>query len=67
MNMLFKTKDEIKRRRCDINIHKDMIIPVDIHETNKNSLLQFNQKMYVNWNLKIISGYHFLNNHIMTL
>ena len=35
MNMLFKTKCEIKRRRCDINIHKAMILPVDIHETNK--------------------------------
>ena len=35
MNMLFKTKDEIKRRRFDRNIHKAMRIPVDIHETNK--------------------------------
>ena len=35
MNMLFITKYEIKRRRCDINIHKDMIIPAGIHETNK--------------------------------
>ena len=32
MNMLFKTKDEIKRRRCYINIHKAMRIPVDINE-----------------------------------
>ena len=51
MNMLFKTKDEIKRRRCYINIHKAMRLPVEIHEKNKNSLLQFNQKMHVNWNL----------------
>ena len=35
MNMLFKTKDEIKRRICDGNIHKAMRIPVDIHEINK--------------------------------
>ena len=35
MNILFKTKDEIKRRRCDRNIHKAMIIPVEICETNK--------------------------------
>ena len=35
MNMLFKTKDEINRRRCDRNIHKTMRIPVDIHDTNK--------------------------------
>ena len=33
--MLFKTKDEMKRRRCDRNIHKAMIIHVEIHETNK--------------------------------
>ena len=42
--MLFKTRDEIKRSRCDRIIHKDMSIPADIHETNKNSLLQLNQK-----------------------
>ena len=34
--MLFKTKDKGKIRRCDINIHKDMRIPVDINERNKN-------------------------------
>ena len=67
MNMLFKTKDEIKRRICDGNIHKAMRIPVDIHERNKSSLLQFNQKMYVNWNLQIIYGYRFLTNHSLIL
>ena len=35
MNMLFETKDEIKRSICDRNKHKSTIIPVDIHETNK--------------------------------
>ena len=35
MGMLFKTKDERKRKRYDINIHKAMRIPVYIHETNK--------------------------------
>ena len=33
--MLFKTKDEIKRRICDINTHKDIKIPVEIRETKK--------------------------------
>ena len=33
--MLFETKDVRKRRRCDRKIHKDMRIPVDIHERNK--------------------------------
>ena len=50
--MLFETdKDVRKRRRCDIKLHKAMGIPVDIHQKNKSSLLQFNQKMHVNWNL----------------
>ena len=35
MNTLFKTNDEIKRRRCDKIIHKAMRITVDIHQTNK--------------------------------
>ena len=48
MNKLFKTNDEIKIRICDRIIHKAMRIPVDIHQTNKISLLQFNQKMHVN-------------------
>ena len=43
MNMLFKTKDEIKRRRFDRNIHKAMRIPVDIHETKKNSTVTVQQ------------------------
>ena len=32
INILFRTKDEIKRRRCDRNIHKDMRIPVYINK-----------------------------------
>ena len=36
MNVLFNTGDGIKRIICDRNIPKTMIIPVDIHETNKN-------------------------------
>ena len=35
MNILFKTKYERKIKRCDRNVQKAMIIPVDIHETNK--------------------------------
>ena len=35
MNALFKTNDERKRRRYDNSIHKAMIIPVDINQTNK--------------------------------
>ena len=45
MNMLFETNDEIKRSRCDKIIHKDMIVNVDIFETNKSYLLQFYPKM----------------------
>ena len=44
MNTLFKNNDEIKRSGCDKSIHKAMRITVDIHQTNKNSVLQFNQK-----------------------
>ena len=35
-NTFFETNDKIKRRRCDESILKVMIIPVDIHQTNKN-------------------------------
>ena len=35
MNVLFKTKGVIKRRRYDRKIHKAMIIPVGIHYRNK--------------------------------
>ena len=35
MNMLFMTKDEIKRSRRDRNIHKAKKIPFDIHDTNE--------------------------------
>ena len=33
--MLSNNEDEIKRRRCDRNINKNMRVPVDIHKTNK--------------------------------
>ena len=67
MNTLFKTNNERKIRICDKSIHMAMRIPVDIHQTNKSYLLQFNQKMHVNWNLQIIYGYHLLTNHCLTL
>ena len=67
MNTLFKANDERKIRRCYKSIHKDMIIPVVIHQTNKISLLHFNKKMHVNRNLQIIYGYHFLTKHSLTL
>ena len=44
MNKFLKTNDEIKRRICDKIIHEAMGIPVDIHQTNKTSVLQFNKK-----------------------
>ena len=33
--MLFNTKDEGKRKICDLKIHKAIRIPVDIHERNR--------------------------------
>ena len=50
MNTFFITNDEIKIRRYDKNTHMDMIIPVDINQTNKSYLLHSNQEMHVNWN-----------------
>ena len=44
MNFLFKNIDGIKRRKYDINIHKDMRIPVDIYQTNKKLLNIFQPK-----------------------
>ena len=38
MNFLFKNIYGIKRRKYDMNIHKDMRIPVDIYQTNKKLL-----------------------------
>ena len=35
INMLFNTKDEIKRKTRDWKIHKAVRIPVDIHGRNK--------------------------------
>ena len=66
MNTLFKTNDERKISRCDKFLHKTMRITVEIYLTNLFSLLLFNQKMHVYWNLQIIYGYHFLTNHSMT-
>ena len=66
INTLFKTDDKRKRRRCDKIIHKAIRVTAEIHKTNKNSVLQSNQKMHVNWNLRIIFGDHFLTNHSLT-
>ena len=44
MNTLFYNNNELKRRRCDRNIHKAMQIPVDIYQKIKIYLLQFNNK-----------------------
>ena len=51
INSLFKTNDERKRRKYDKRIHKAMIITVEINKKNKIYLLQFNQKMHVDWNI----------------
>ena len=51
MNMLFKTKDVIKRKRRDRKLHKTMIIPVDTHERNKMFTVTVQPKMHLNWNL----------------
>ena len=44
MNTLFKNNDGRKRGKCDINIHKTVIITDNIYQTNKDYLLQFNKK-----------------------
>ena len=50
INMLFKTKDIRKIRRCDKKIHKAMRFLVKIMNKIEISLLQVNQNMHVNWN-----------------
>ena len=35
MNTLFNNNDERNKIRCDRNIHKDILNPVDIYQTNK--------------------------------
>ena len=67
MNKLFKTNYERKIRRCDKSIHKAKIIIFHIHKDNKQLSVTVQPKMHVNWNLRIIYGYHFLTNHSMTL
>ena len=44
MNTLFKTNDERKGRTCNKSIHKAMIIPVDIHQTNKKLYVKVQPK-----------------------
>ena len=50
-NTLLKTNDEIKIRICDKIIHKDMIIPFDIHKDNKTISVTAQPEMHLNWNL----------------
>ena len=44
MNMLFKIMYERKISKCDKNIHKDMRIPILIHERNKKFTVTVQQK-----------------------
>ena len=44
IDMLFKAKDVRKGRICDRKIHKDMKIPVDIHERNKKFIVTVQPK-----------------------
>ena len=44
MNMLFKTNSVRKRRICDRKIHKALIIPVEICETNKKFTVKVQPK-----------------------
>ena len=67
INMLFKANDEIKIRRCDKSIHKDVRIPVGIHQTNKMFSVIVQQQKYVNWNVLDHLWLTFLDHHSMTL
>ena len=67
MNILFKNINERKIRRCDKNIYTAMQIIVDVNQRLNVPLLRSNQKMYLDWNLQIIYGYHFLINLSMKL
>ena len=62
MNVFFKNNTGRKIRKYDRKIHKAKIIPVEIYQTMKSSLLQFNQKEHVKWNFGVIYGYHLLIN-----
>ena len=62
MNTLFDNINGIKISRRDKNTHKDMQIPVDIYQINKKVFVIVKSKTHVNFNLKIIYGYHFLIN-----
>ena len=41
---MFKNIDDIKIIICDKNIHKAMITPVDIYQTNKNCFVTVQPK-----------------------
>ena len=66
MNTLFRNNFEMKGRRCDKNIHKSMLIPVYVCQTNKKFFVIIQPKIHVNWNFHIFYGYHFLYNIIAT-
>ena len=44
MNMLFKTKDIVRRTICDRKINKAIIITVGIHERNKKFTVKVQPK-----------------------
>ena len=48
MNTLFNNNDGRKRRKYDINIHKAMIIPDNIYQTNEKSFVKVQQKTHIN-------------------
>ena len=66
MNTLFKTNKKIRIGVCDRSIYKSMRIAVDIHKTNEKFSVIVQPKKHVNWNLKIIYGYHFLTKLSLT-
>ena len=44
-----------------------MTIPVHIYKMNKSLFVTFQQKTHVNWDLRIVFGYHLLINLSITL
>ena len=65
MEKMFNKSNGTKKRKYNANIHKSMIIPDGVFQTNTELFVTVNTKTHVNFNLLVIYGYHFLLIHLL--
>ena len=67
MKTMFKKNNAIKKRKYNMNIHKDMIIKDGVYQNNNDLFVTIHPKTHLNWNCLIIYGCHLLINHSQKL